>query len=75
MFTKFWTLTEVDLLIPGAEDAIFLSCIVLLLSVRTLQVPWSGDLDLYFAFQWLWHILRRRRYILNFKAYNHQNLA
>ena len=33
-------------------------CIVLLLIVRTLQVPWLGDLDLYFA--------------LHFKAFNHQ---
>ena len=33
-------------------------CIVLLLSVRTLQVPWSGDLNLYSVLQWLWHILR-----------------
>ena len=30
-------------------------CIVLLLDVLTRQVPWSGDLDLYFAFQWLTH--------------------
>ena len=35
-------------------------CIVLLLDVLTRQVPWLGDLDLYFALQWLWHILRRR---------------
>ena len=34
-------------------------CIVLLLDVQTWQVPWPGDLDLYFALQWLWHILRR----------------
>ena len=34
-------------------------CIVLLLHVLTWQVPWPGDLDLYFALQWLWHILRR----------------
>ena len=34
-------------------------CIVLLLDVLTQQVPWPGDLDLYFALQWLWHILRR----------------
>ena len=32
-------------------------CIVLLLDVLTWQVPWPGDLDLYFALQWLWHIL------------------
>ena len=31
--------------------------IVLLLDVLTRQVPWPGDLDLYFAFQWLWNIL------------------
>ena len=35
-------------------------CIVLLLDVLTWQVPWLGDLDLYFALQWFWHILRRR---------------
>ena len=35
-------------------------CIVLLLDVLTWQVPWPGDLDLYFALQWLWYILRRR---------------
>ena len=35
-------------------------CIVLLLDVLTWQVPWPGDLDLYFALQWLWHILCRR---------------
>ena len=34
-------------------------CIVLLLNVRTPQVPWLGDLDLYFALHWLLHILRR----------------
>ena len=28
-------------------------CIVLLLNVRTLQVPWLGDLDLYFTLYWL----------------------
>ena len=33
-------------------------CIVLLLNVRTPQVPWSGDLDLYFVLHWLLHILR-----------------
>ena len=35
------------------------SYIVLLLDVLTWQVPWPGGLDLpvYFAFQWLWHIL------------------
>ena len=33
-------------------------CIVLLLNVRTLQVPWLGDLDLYFALHWLLHLLR-----------------
>ena len=32
-------------------------CIVLLLNVRTLQVPWLGDLDLYFALHWLLHLL------------------
>ena len=35
-------------------------CIVLLLDVQTWQVPWPSDLGLYFALQWLWHILRRR---------------
>ena len=33
-------------------------CIVLLY-VRTRQVPWLGDLDLYFVLQWLWHIWRQ----------------
>ena len=33
-------------------------CIVLLLNVRTLQVPWLGDLDLYFTLHWLLHHLR-----------------
>ena len=33
--------------------------VVLLLDVLTRQVPWPGDLDLYFVLQWLWHILRR----------------
>ena len=28
-------------------------CIVLLLNVWTLQVPWLGDLDLYFTLHWL----------------------
>ena len=32
-------------------------CILLLLIVRTLQVPWYGDLDLYFTLHWLLHIL------------------
>ena len=32
-------------------------CIVLLLNVRTLQVPWFDDLDLYFALHWLLHLL------------------
>ena len=32
-------------------------CIVLLLNVRTLQVPWLGDLDLYFTLHWLLHLL------------------
>ena len=32
-------------------------CIMLLLDVLTQQVHWPGDLDLYFALQWLWHIL------------------
>ena len=32
-------------------------CIVLLLDILTRQVPWPGDLYLYFALQWLWHIL------------------
>ena len=31
--------------------------VVLFLDVLTRQVPWPGDLDLYFALQWLWHIL------------------
>ena len=31
-------------------------CIVLL-NVRTLQVPWLGDLDLYFTLHWLLHLL------------------
>ena len=34
-------------------------CTVLLLNVRTPQVPWLGDLDLYFALHWLLHLLRR----------------
>ena len=33
-------------------------CIVLLLNVRTRQVPSLGDLDLYFALHWLLHLLR-----------------
>ena len=33
-------------------------CIVLLINVRTLQVPSVGDLDLYFALHWLLHLLR-----------------
>ena len=33
-------------------------CIVLLLNVRTPQVPSLGDLDLYFALHWLLHLLR-----------------
>ena len=33
------------------------SYIMLLLAVLTWQVPWTGSLDLYFAHQWLWHIL------------------
>ena len=32
-------------------------CIVLLLNVWTLQVPWLGDLDLYFALHWLLYLL------------------
>ena len=32
---------------------------IVLLNVRTLQVPWLGDLDLYFALHWLLHFLRR----------------
>ena len=28
---------------------------MLLLDVPTWQVPWPGDLDIYFALQWLWH--------------------
>ena len=32
---------------------------VLLLNVLTRQIPWPGDLDLYFALQCLLHILRR----------------
>ena len=32
-------------------------CIVLILNVRTLQVPWLGDLDLYFMLHWLLHLL------------------
>ena len=31
--------------------------IALLLDVLTRRVPWPGDLDLYCALQWLWHIL------------------
>ena len=34
-------------------------CIVLLLNVRTPQVPWLGDLDLYLVLHWLLHLLRR----------------
>ena len=49
-------------------------CIVLLLNVRTPQVPWLGDLDLYFALHWLLHLLRRPPYVLNCKAFNHQTL-
>ena len=33
-------------------------CIVLLLNVQTPQVPWLGDLVLYFALHWLLHLLR-----------------
>ena len=33
-------------------------CIVLL-NVRTPQVPWLGDLDLYFVLHWFLHLLRR----------------
>ena len=32
--------------------------IVLLQDVLTQQVPWPGDLDLYFGLQWLWFVLR-----------------
>ena len=42
------------------------------LDVLTWQVPWPGDLDLYFALQWLWHILRRRS--ISPRLYNHQTL-
>ena len=34
-------------------------CIVLLLNVQTLQVPWLGDLNLYFVLHWLLDLLRR----------------
>ena len=34
------------------------SRVVLLLNVRTLQVPLLGDLDLYFVLHWLLHLLR-----------------
>ena len=34
-------------------------CIVLLLNIRTPQVPWLGDLELYFTPHWLLHLLRR----------------
>ena len=33
-------------------------CIMLLLNVQTLQVPWLGDLDLYIVLHWLLHLLR-----------------
>ena len=33
-------------------------CKVLHLDVLTWQVPWPGDLDLYFTLQWIWHIYR-----------------
>ena len=49
-------------------------CIVLLLNVRTLQVPWLGDLDLYFELHWLLHLLVTLPYVLNCKAFNHQTL-
>ena len=50
------------------------SCIVLLLDVLTRQVPWPGDLDLYFVLQWLWTFCVDVQYLLNYKAYNHQTL-
>ena len=33
-------------------------CVVLFLNIRTLQVPWPGDLDLYFVLHWLFYLLR-----------------
>ena len=51
-------------------------CIVLLLDVLTRQVPWPGDLDLYFALQWLWHIFLWCSISLQiqYKTYNHLTL-
>ena len=48
--------------------------IVLLLNVQTPQVPWLGDLDLYFALHWLLHLLHRPSICLNCKTFNHQIL-
>ena len=49
-------------------------CIVLLLDVQTWQVPWPGDLDLYFVSSDFDIFCVDIRYLLNYKAYNHQTL-
>ena len=49
-------------------------CIVLLLDVQTWQVPWPGDLDLYFRSSDFDIFCVKVRYLLNYKAYNHQTL-
>ena len=49
-------------------------CLELLLNVRTLQVAWLGDLDLYFMLHWLLHFLHCPSYVLNYKAFSHQTL-
>ena len=43
--------------VPTIRHTTTKPCLVLLLDVLTLQVPWPGDLNLYFALHWLWHTL------------------
>ena len=70
-FTNFKTTFDISSTIRPTTTK---PCAVLLLNVRTLQVPWLSDFDLYFALHWLLHLLRRPSYVLNYKAFNIQTL-
>ena len=57
--SAFYTFTSTFNISSTIRPTTTKPCIVLLLNVRTLQVPWLGDLDLYSALHWLLHLLRR----------------
>ena len=72
--SKFDIYVKVSILINYNSTTTIIPCMTHLPDLLTWQVHWSGDLDLYFVFQWLWHKLHWCWDLLNYKAYNYQTL-